>query len=371
MLGQFGQLQRPAGQPAEQVVGEQTFEEDAHGEVIEHDHRRAVATAGMAFAPEEHAGPAGQLEAQALQIAGPEAFVGDQARQFFEQDVDGAVRQVQDFVADIGQFIHFPGQIEAGTGPPGGEEALPLRRVAPGRDAEIEMRREVALENAAHALEHVLAAQVFKQAAPGPRFANPAAEFGPARLDQRLPGLGIGGSRHCYGQPGKMAKNEIIGERRFASQPVQVTGIGRLVAGLQAGEQDIAPAQDADHGLIQVGETGIVEGCIQVVDVDAAAGQTRPEFVLGPPGRRPGQRRSRRQRLGEGQMLETVQGVVMDEIADRRLRRQYVRQMLDPVGQAVADGQVVFGVHVRKRTGGRPDRRCRRSGRARAPARRR
>jgi hypothetical protein len=47
-----------------------------------------------------------------------------------------------------------------------------------------------------------------------------------------------------------------------------------------------------------------------------------------------------------GQVLEAVQGVVMDEIADRRLRRQHVRQMFDPVATRSRIGRCAVGVHL-------------------------
>jgi hypothetical protein len=44
------------------------------------------------------------------------------------------------------------------------------------------------------------------------------------------------------------------------------------------------------------------------------------------------------QGLVKRQVLKAVQGIVMDEIANRGLRRQDMRQVIDPGGQLLADG---------------------------------
>ena len=64
---------------------------------------------------------------------------------------------MNDFIPHIGQFIEIPENIQLGTRPPRGKETPALRRIAPGRHAEIKMRRELALQNAPHPLQDILA----------------------------------------------------------------------------------------------------------------------------------------------------------------------------------------------------------------------
>ena len=93
-----------------------------------------------------------------------------------------------------------------GAGPPGGKKAQPLRRITPGGNAEIEVGGEMALQDTAPPFEHILAAQVFKQGAPGPRLADTAAQFFPTGKRLLLPAPGRRAGWHNRAQAIEMVE---------------------------------------------------------------------------------------------------------------------------------------------------------------------
>jgi hypothetical protein len=103
---------------------------------------------------------------------------------------------------------------------------------------------------------------------------------------------------------------------------------GRCEVGQQAGQQNLAPAERPGRGTAAAQFRGFVERGVQIVEVDAALVEVSAEARQRQVSMHPDGRFRRCQGVAEGQVLEAVQGVVMHEIPDRRLRRQHV---LEPV----------------------------------------
>ena len=271
-----------------------------------------------------------------------------------------------DLVPHIGQLVEFPLHIQAGTRPPGGEEATVAVRIAPGGNAEVEMRRQMPLQDAAHPLEYILFRQILKQRTQAP--------LPPDTGAQRLPALAGSDPPVRYrprvgcGQRQKLPKIGITPALR--PQPLQPGCTWRRQVQLQAGQQHRTPADANRHGLIKIGNASIVKCCGQIAGINPPLGIRGMEARLRPVGAGARQVMRRRHRLGKGQMLEAVQGIVMNEIANRRLRRQNVRQMGHPARQAFGQRQIVVVRHLSHRTPAPIDQRRRQSGATAAPARR-
>jgi len=120
---------------------------------------------------------------------------------------------------------------------------------------------------------------------------------------------------------------------------------------------------------IEIVNAGIVDGASRAFVPEPPLGKRGMEARLRPVGAGARQVVRRRHCLGKGQMLETVQGIVMNEIANRRLCRQNVRQMGHPARQAFGQRQIIVVRQVSHRTPAPVDQRRQRSGATAAPAR--
>ena len=315
---EFGQSARAAGQPTQQLAAQAAFEEDTDGQVIGHCHRRPGVGQRMPVATQEHAGPAGHFQSQAQQGVVPARLVRLQLAQLRLEQDDGVVRQVQNLVADVGQFIEFPGQVATGARFPGGVEALTVRRVTPGRHAQIQVRRQMALQDAAHRRQHVFAAKPGEQAAQAVLATDAGAQRGPAVAGAFPP---VGGER---------------GRRQQLPAGRQASGVWRRrVVGQERRQPHLAATESGKQRRIEIGNPGIGQRSEQVALGNPAGGVGLPETRRRPVAARAGHCLRRRQCLGERQVLETVQGIVVHEIADRCLRRQDVLEFGQPVLQAL------------------------------------
>lgn len=149
IVAEFREQQRQLPDTANQMLGIQTLKHQTHRQIIEHRHRRftGLADAGLAgaqLALQEHSRPAGQLQRQALQIGAPVRLIGPEPAQLFDDHLQRIVRQPIDLAPRCRQVVQLPARILAGAQAPGGKKPLLARRVVPGRQPLIEMRRKVA-----------------------------------------------------------------------------------------------------------------------------------------------------------------------------------------------------------------------------------
>ena len=196
-----------------------------------------------------------------------------------------------------------------------------------------------------------------------------AAQVGPALRCRPAPVR----RRACVGcgQRPATGKKRTLRHALLTRRPGQPGGAGIFGRQGEAGKQHGTPREAAPDGRVEVRHAGVVERGGEIVDADAPGRQQFAEARIGQVGGGAGEPLRGFQRRGERQVLEAVQRVVMNEVADRRLRRQHVRQVLDPVNQPVAQREIGMGSHVSPRTAGRPGPRCRRPARGAAPARHR
>jgi hypothetical protein len=109
----------------------------------------------------------------------------------------------------------------------------------------------------------------------------------------------------------------------------------------QPGDQQIASADAAgdlfDHQLIGLQFRALIEHLFQVPAADAALTVELTEAFGGQIAMGSGKTLRLCQGLGEVQVLEAVQGIVVDEILDRGLSRQHMLQVFDELAQTLLE----------------------------------
>jgi hypothetical protein len=142
---------------------------------------------------------------------------------------------------------------------------------------------------------------------------------------------------HC----GRQVGLEAIERPQLLDHPVQLAGRGGVDAVDQGDAVDVPAGRGAPSdfrerlgglGLRLPGQRGV-----QVFVEDAALRVELPEPRLRQMAVDAGQALGGFQRLGEGEVLIAVQGVVVDEIEDGRLPRQQMIEVIDGFDQALAD----------------------------------
>ena len=149
----------------------------------------------------------------------------------------------------------------------------------------------------------------------------------------------------------------------LVKQPLPAGFSRRLYVMEQRGAQHIAAAhvRESWRRIIEPGKPEGFQGCIEVGSRDAAGGMQCSALHLVHPRPRTGDVRGFGKRLREGQMLQAMQGVVVHEIADRRLRRQHVLKMVQPASNPLVQRERLLvgrvsgggGLHLSHRTDGK------------------
>ena len=132
----------------------------------------------------------------------------------------------------------------------------------------------------------------------------------------------------------------------FLDSPVQAGRRRRIQVEQQARQQDVAAQNALGSKFIGAQFRRLVDCAVEVGKVDAAL------LEIGAEGFRrlvtviAGGRLRRCQGFPEMQMLEAVQGVVMHEILDRRLRRQDVLKVMNQFMQPVVRGSCIHDANT-------------------------
>jgi hypothetical protein len=313
----------------------------------------------------EHAGPAWQLQRQPLQIGAGARFVDAEAQQFARHRLQRVVRQCLDFTPRAGKLVEFPGPVATGTRSPGRVETLRLRRVFPGGEALIEMRGEMTDQRRLQRLAKILASQVAEQARHRPFSAQTVEQLAPegdGRFRCRVDAAGDpAGHRRPRAQcacrrpqvrdgrtlivtvSGRRAQQALprallqVGLQSFESAlllplPAQARGGNGRRRSQQRCPQDIAaPQRDwrADtEQFVDPCLRCLPQGGIEIAGIHSPLPEQLAAAIFVEPWTRAAQTRSLLQGVGKRQMLEGMQGVVMNKIAQRRLRRQQMRKVL-------------------------------------------
>ena len=146
---------------AAQTLNPQAVEAQPHRQIIgQRDRGFPVGRVmGMLLPPVHHAGPAGQFQGKAGQIAFPARFGQTQPAQFGADRFNGVIGPAGQRRAPAGQSGEGPGQIAARQPPPGRVQSFGSVGQTPCGQPLVEMGGAQADQNRADPVEHVLAGE--------------------------------------------------------------------------------------------------------------------------------------------------------------------------------------------------------------------
>ncbi len=355
-----------------QALRMQLLQHQADGQIVGEGDGRAVA--GMAVAPQHHAGPARQLLRQRFQIVFPARRLETRCAQRLQDGFQRILRQSFQGLRPGDQAVQVEMRVVAGARQPGGVETAVARRVGPGDETLVEVRGEMADEIGTDFIQHVAAGQPSQQAAQGEVRSHAAKEAdepalcvlaqgvdGPRRRVRLRAGRRRQPRRAGVPQPAQARRRVRPSEQaraqggwhlgvdafeyaQFVHLPSPGGGRRHAEIDVQCGQQDVAAAEARAGRLVGAQFRRLVERGGEIVGTNAAFAEQgaiacqRQETVGAGRGFRCSQR------VAEGKVLEAVQGIMVHEVADRRLRGQHV---LEPVRQAIEQGaQGLEAIHA-------------------------
>ena len=118
---------------------------------------------------------------------------------------------------------------------------------------------------------------------------------------------------------------------RLRHEPIQLAAVAAAERMLQHRQPQFEPGGEPAHARAGRGAEVALQHRVQLREKDPPARQFLAVTILREIRLASKDRRAAQQRLVEGLMLERMQRIVVDEHADRPLRRQQMRRMMDPL----------------------------------------